>query len=187
MHAIDDSIRKVLNGELEHYRNVVDACEPRVRAVVAAMIPDPNLVPDLTQEVFIIAYRRLADYRPGTNFTAWLRAIARNVARNERRRWYRKREMEERYRTAVEEYIEDDIAALVEALPEDMLESLQDCVARLNDNARTLVDGFYYGEEPIRQLAARLRISANAAKVILHRARQAIGRCLRRKDQCNVP
>jgi len=91
MSELDDHIRACRQGDPNRFEAVVKACEPTVRAVVAAMIPDENLVPDLTQEVFVIAYRKLESYRPGTDFRAWIRAIARNVAQNERRRWYRRR------------------------------------------------------------------------------------------------
>lgn len=186
MDKLEEHISRVLKGDQASYTYVVDACEPRVRAVIAAMCPDPNVVADLTQETFIIAYQRIDSYKPGTNFLAWLRTIARNVTQNERRKWYRRRDMEERYRSEVEQTIESAVDDLVDTLPEDMIEALTSCIENLKGRTRSLVDGFYFDEESVKELAKQLDLTANAAKVTLHRARNALGNCMKSKGTCDV-
>jgi RNA polymerase sigma-70 factor, ECF subfamily len=181
MDALDEHIRGCLSGDRDRFAEIVKACEPKVRAVLAAMTPDPNAVPDLTQEVFVIAYQRLASYQPGTNFSAWLRAIARNVAQNERRRWYRRQEMEARYQAQAEARIAENIDRFIESLPEEVLESLRGCVAGLGGRTRSLVERVYYGECSLKEVAELLQFSSSAARVALHRARQALGKCLQKK------
>jgi len=186
MDNIDQIIAKILSGNPDLYREIVETYESRVRAVVAAMVPDPNVTADMTQEVFVIAYQRLASYRTGTNFFAWLRTIARNVAQNERRRWYRRRELEGRYEAEVAQQVEPYVDRLIEDLPEDLLSSVKDCVTHLQGKARQAMDGFYFGEHSIQELAKLMEISAGSAKVILHRARHAVGSCLQKKGRCDV-
>jgi len=186
MDNVDQVVADVLRGDINRYSDIVAAYEGKVRAVVAAMVPDPNQVPDLTQEVFVIAFQRLSTYQPGTQFLAWLRTIARNVSQNERRRWYRRHEMEERFRGQVDERLEAYVERLVDDLPEDMLVSLRDCVNRLPGRTREVMDGFYYKESSVNDLAERLRITVSSAKVILHRARQALGTCLQKKGHSHV-
>jgi len=48
---------------------------------------------DLAQEVFLIVHRRLASYDPARPIEAWLYGIARNVARDDRKRARRRREV----------------------------------------------------------------------------------------------
>ena len=186
MENLDQTIALIRAGNSDLYGKIVDEFEGKVRAVVAAMIPDPNLVPDLTQEVFLIAYQRLDSYRPGTNFPAWLRTIARNVAQNERRRWYRRREMEAGFRAEVAHHVEAHIDRTLDEMPEDALDALKECVSRLQGKSQDVMQGFYYKDRPLAELADRLRITENSAKVILHRARQAIGSCLQKKGRCHV-
>ena len=185
MNDLDPIIAQIRGGEPDLYRRIVEDCEGPVRTVIAAMIPDPNLTADLTQEVFVIAYQRLATYQPGTNFVAWLRAIARNVAQNERRRWYRRHALEERYQAEVAQQVETHVDRLVDELPEDLLNSVQDCVTHIEGKARLLLDGFYYQKHSVHDLAQQLRISTGSVKVILHRARHAVGSCLQKKRQCH--
>ena len=185
MSELDDHIRACLQGDADRFEAVVQACEPTVRAVVAAMIPDENLVPDLTQEVFVIAYRKLESYRPGTDFRAWIRAIARNVAQNERRRWYRRREVRRDYQADAERRLAENIDQFVKDLPDDTLGALRDCVGGLQGRARALVDGYYYDRCSVNELSELLKMSANAAKVALHRARRALENCVEKKGRAD--
>jgi len=166
---------------MRRFEEVVKASEPTVRGVLAGMTPDPNAVPDLAQEVFLIAYQRLSSYTPGTNFMAWIATIARNVAQNERRRWYRRKQMQERYQAEAEYLLAESIDQFVESLPEQVLESLRECVGGLGGRTREVVDGYYYGGCSLKRVADLLSVSSTAAKVALHRARQAIGKCLKGK------
>lgn len=186
MENLDEIIQRIIAGEADLYEEVVNEYEARVRSVVAAMIPDPNRVPDVTQETFITAYNCLGKYQPGTNFLAWIRTIARNMAQNERRKWYRNRDAHERHRVEVEELVEDEIFRIVDALPEDVLDSLRGCVDGLGDKTKGLVDGFYFKEQAIKELSEALDLSISAVKVTLHRAREAIGKCMRRKGHGDV-
>lgn len=179
--TLDDHVRACQAGDLDRFAAIVAACEPKVRGVLAAMIPDPNCIPDLTQEVFVTAYEKLGTYQPGGNFLAWIRSIARHVAQNERRRWYRRQDLQQRYQAETEERISDQVEAWVDSLPEDVLASLRSCVDGLGGRTRELVDGFYFEGQSLQRLADALKLSAGAAKVALHRARSALGKCLDRK------
>ncbi|MDD4871330.1 MAG: sigma-70 family RNA polymerase sigma factor [Kiritimatiellae bacterium] len=178
---IDDFVKKTLEGDLESYRKVIESFEPRVRVVIASMVPDSSLVDDLTQEVFIIAYQKLSTYKPDTQMGSWLAQIARNVAQNERRRWYRKNDMKERYRAEIEKRIEVDIDRMAGSLRGDVLDALQQCIKLLNETAHKMIDGFYFKEMAVKELADNFSMTAGAVRVILCRARQSIAECLQRK------
>ena len=181
MDALDRCARQCVEGDANRFEEIVKICEPKVRAVLAAMIPDHDRVADLTQDTFVIAYRKLSTYQPGTNFLAWIRTIARNVAQNERRRWYRLQDARQNYQAEAERCIAENIDRFVDSLPEETLESLRNCVGRLGGRTRTLVERYYLEGCPVKTLSDALKVSATAAKVALHRARHALGKCLERK------
>ena len=62
-----------------------------VFAYVMAVTNDKELAEDLTQEAFLVAYRRMADYDKTRDFGAWLRGIARKLVMAQRRRSMRGR------------------------------------------------------------------------------------------------
>ena len=53
------TIERVLAGELDQYRGIVRAFEADVFRVAAPVLGSRSAAEDLTQETFIIAYRRL--------------------------------------------------------------------------------------------------------------------------------
>src|SRR3954452_6378386 len=75
---IDAVLEQVGRGDRDAFRFIVRKFSLPLRCYVASQLHHPNDVDDLTQEVFIAAYRDLASYRPGSDFGAWLRGIARN-------------------------------------------------------------------------------------------------------------
>ena len=182
MSQTDEDIRDVLEGNIERYGEVVRDCEPVVRAVLSAMVPDDSQVDDLTQETFLIAYRRLRQYQPGTHFKAWLRAIARNVALNERRRWIRKAELLDRHRAEVEDLLEKQMSAAVDAMADNALTAVRDCVKDLEPRARELIEGFYFGGLSVKDLAGQTRMTEGAVRVALHRARQDVAALLKKES-----
>src|SRR5438445_9579847 len=48
-----------------------------LRGFILGLLPDHNLAEDVFQEVFLTVTRKAAEFRPGTNFLAWVRSIAR--------------------------------------------------------------------------------------------------------------
>lgn len=93
--------------------------------------------------------------------------------------------MQEQYKVEFEEQVDDELYRIVESLPEDVLESLRGCVDNLQDKTRDLVDGFYFQERAVKDLADAVGLTVTAAKVTLHRARNAISKCMRRKGHAN--
>ena len=73
-------------GEL--YREYAD----RVYGLALRMVVDPHRAEDLTQEVFVRAWRKLATFAGRSSFYTWLHRLAVNVVLNELRRMKREPE-----------------------------------------------------------------------------------------------
>lgn len=54
--------------------------------LIATALVGKSLADDVVQDAAIIAYRKCDDFKPGSNFGAWLATIVRNCAANERRK-----------------------------------------------------------------------------------------------------
>lgn len=59
--------------------------------VAAGIVRDASLAEDVVQEAAIVALGKSDQFRPGTNLTAWIIQIVRNVARNRVRKERRRR------------------------------------------------------------------------------------------------
>ena len=74
-------IGRVLAGDTETFAALVRRHEGEVWKVAAAMLGDRAATANLVQQTFVNAYERLEQYRPGHDFTRWLKGIARNLVR----------------------------------------------------------------------------------------------------------
>ncbi|MDQ7087766.1 MAG: RNA polymerase sigma factor [Acidobacteriota bacterium] len=81
-------------GSVEAFEAIYRAQVGRVMAVCLRLNGGcRGQAEDLVQETFVRAWQKLALYRPGTEFAAWLRRVAINVVlgarRSDQRRWKR--------------------------------------------------------------------------------------------------
>lgn len=178
---IDQTVSEVLLGNRERYREVIALCEAKVRVVLAAIVPDIDSVDDLAQEVFVTAHAKLEAYRPGTDFYAWIKAIARNLAYNERKRHLRSLDFKQRYRAHIERTLEADLAPLAAGIGDEVFGALRECVAHLKERAREIVRAFYLGGRSSRQIAAEQGRTAQWVRLVLYRSRTSLADCLRQK------
>jgi RNA polymerase sigma-70 factor, ECF subfamily len=164
-------------GRLEAFEALVRRHQP-VAYRVALRIAGPDDADDVTQDSFLRAFHRLADFRGEGAFRAWLLQIVRNTALNAVEA--RRSEPHE----AIEELVEERGAAR-ERTPVDQLEG-QERRARLEAKVRLLppahrvvlvlrdVEGLSYEE-----VATATETPLGSVKGRLHRARGELIRLLR--------
>lgn len=71
-------IRSVLKGDINSFEEIVDRYEMGIVRFIYNMIRNKETVEDLTQEVFINAYKKLHTFRQEYKFSTWLYQIAKN-------------------------------------------------------------------------------------------------------------
>lgn len=75
-------VRRVLGGEAEAFRTLVERHQGMVMGMVSRMVGDPDCAEELAQETFVRAYRGLGSFRGESQFSTWLIQIALHVSRN---------------------------------------------------------------------------------------------------------
>ncbi len=150
-----------------------------LRAFIRALGADEAWVDDLAQEVFILAYRRLNQFEPGTDFGKWLRSIARYLVANGRRK-------DARHSRLLPFAVMDALLAhesenAAETSISDLLPAMRECVEQLPTRSRELLQRRYAGNENAATLARGLRMNADAVRQQLLRIRLAVKECVERK------
>jgi RNA polymerase sigma-70 factor (ECF subfamily) len=80
-------VRRAQDGDGEAFRSLVERHERRVFGLVLRVLHcDREFARDVSQEVFIRAYRGLAGFDPVARFTTWLHTIALNYCITEYRK-----------------------------------------------------------------------------------------------------
>lgn len=82
-----ETVDRVLRGDTEAFRLIVDRYERPVLSFVRQLLRDPEDAPDLAQEVFFAAFDKLNRFDPAcSQLSTWLFTIARNKAINANRK-----------------------------------------------------------------------------------------------------
>ena len=169
-----DDVALAAGGDVRAFERLYHAHLPRVHALVRRMTAGRE-ADELTQDVFVRVWQKLASFRGESAFGTWLHRLAVNVVierfRTETTRRQRHHDGEEVFETLA-------------ALPRsgDLAMDLDVALSRLPDGAREIfvlhdVEGYKH-----REIAALLEISAGTSKAQLHRARMMLRKQLTSAD-----
>jgi RNA polymerase sigma-70 factor (ECF subfamily) len=74
-------VERVKSGDMRAFEMLVVKYQRRIERLIARMVRDVDLVPDIAQETFIRAYRAIPQFRGDSAFYTWLYRIAVNTAK----------------------------------------------------------------------------------------------------------
>lgn len=179
-----DLVDRIRRGEPGAFEALVRENGGRLLSLARRYLRNEEDARDTVQEAFLAAHRSIASFRGQSSLSTWLHRIAVNAALMKLRR--RKSAVDE---GSIEDllpgFLEDGHAAEGPFAhwgdsAERMLESkeisalVREAIDRLPDNYRTVLLLRDIEEMSGEETAAALGITANAVKIRLHRARQAL-------------
>jgi RNA polymerase sigma-70 factor, ECF subfamily len=160
-------------GDRRAFERIYRMHAGRVFSLCARMTSDRERAEELTQDVFVRAWDKLALFRGESAFSTWLHRLAVNVVLNDRKSGARERD-----RTTDEDV--DGMASrrAHSSVTERM--DLETAIATLPPGARKIfvlhdVEGYKHEE-----IATMLGITAGGSKAQLHRARMLLREALNR-------
>ena len=177
---IDVVLDQVGRGHREAFRIIVRAYSLPLRCYIASQVHHPNDVDDMTQEVFLAAYRNLSVFRRGDDLGAWLRGIARNKLHDYFRSTARRDKALERFRAEVARAVEEDLERAATADSSESIEALLRCIARLPEKLRRVVRGGLDGDKPA-DLAEQFVTTVGAIYNLHYRANQLLRDCVQKE------
>lgn len=175
-------LRKVLAGDRQAFREVVEEYGPCVRAFIAAHLADAHVIDDLSQETFIAAFESLAGFRLDGDFKAWIKGIARNKVLMHLRRAELHGGAMERFQARAVGAVAAELRRHTEPDGPDAVDRLRSCLEKLPGELRGIVSARYYAREPVQSIAGRLGKSPAAVSSLLFRGRQLLASCIGRGD-----
>jgi RNA polymerase sigma-70 factor (ECF subfamily) len=166
-------------GDHAAFTLIIERHGKLVHGYLLARLTRPADAEDLGQEVFLRLYTAKAVPRGSMELAMrpWLLGIARNVLREHVRATRRRRETAW---TALCLDVEDLVGS-GESDGRDfdeVLGKLPGCLEALGPSARQAIDLYYHDDLRMREIADRFKRSEGAVKLLVHRARQAVRRCL---------
>lgn len=180
-------IARVQRGDSQAFEPLVDRHERRVRSLVFHIVRRRDEVEDITQEIFIKAFKSIRGYNSESSFRTWLGRIAVNHCYDYLRREQKARvtyywQMGEETSRRIEESLEKR-----EELSVEQRVALRDLAAKLLERApvddRVILALKELEDRSIEEIAELLSLRANTVKVRLHRARKRMLEDLKRWRQ----
>ena len=181
-HRVDDKhiLARAGRGELDAFEELVRRYEKRVYVIALRSSGNPEDAADITQEVFLRAWRSIENFRGDSGFSTWLFRITMNICVDHARH----RQTQPQTTTLTTEDDEERPIHDTAPTPEEQLDNkelgreLAAALAEISEEHRRIVllrdvSGMSYSE-----IAEILEISEGTVKSRLARARIALRRIL---------
>jgi RNA polymerase sigma-70 factor (ECF subfamily) len=170
----NDLIPLVLKGDQQAYKVLVDRYQSYIFTLVLRLMPSREDAEEVAQDVFVKAYRSLADFKGGSKFSTWLYTIAHNTAITYLRKKKQKILAIDDESTFMQlENQESDFKAnqVEDKSRKDMVYR---AIEMLSPDDAQIITLFYKGDQSLDEIASIIGIETNTVKVRLFRARQKL-------------
>ena len=167
----NEIISRVLQGEQNAYAELVNRYRGYVFTLVLRMVKSREDAEEIAQDVFVKAYRSLADFRGESKFSTWLYTITNTTSIT----FLRKKKLEvhsldnEKVFQAADNKDSGFRANLVGQ--KSRVNMVNEAIAMLSPDDAEIITLFYKAEQNLEEISKILRLETNTVKVRLHRAR----------------
>ena len=170
-------IHRILSGDDEAFNLLVRRYEKSIHARVWQKIGDFHHAEEITQDIFLQAYKKLSTLKDPNQFAGWLYAVENRLCID----WMRKQKptMQSLENTPVraidnltyECYVSEQQES---EATECRYETVEKLLAKLPENERTVMMLYYLSEMTAKEIGKSLGVSVNTIRSRLHRARRRL-------------
>lgn len=166
-----DIIQLVLNGNQSAYSMLVERYRNYVFTIVLRYIKGREDAEEVSQDVFMKAYRSLADFRGNSKFSTWLYTVTTTTCIT----FLRKKKLE--IHSLDNEKVFDLANNIDSGFSANQIEHktkinmVTEAIKMLNPEDAQIITLFYKGEQSLEEIAQIVGKETNTIKVQLHRAR----------------
>jgi RNA polymerase sigma-70 factor (ECF subfamily) len=166
-----DIINLVLKGNKQAYEIIVRRYQSFVLTLVMRQIKRREDAEEVAQDIFVKAFRGLADFKGHSKFSTWLYVIANTTCISflRKKRW----DIQSLDEGHVKETLEDrkGVMQTHEVELKSRAAMIHKAIELLSPDDAQIVTLFYKLEQSLEEIAIILGVEANTAKVRLFRAR----------------
>jgi RNA polymerase sigma factor (sigma-70 family) len=167
-------IKRILQGDQAIFATLVQRYQQYVFTLVLRFTDSREDAEEVSQDVFVKAYRSLADFRGDAKFSTWLYTVVRTSCIT----FLRKKRLDttsiDNERTALQlENRESGFNAnTIEQKSRHAM--VNQAIRLLSPDDSQLITLFYKGEQSLEEIGKIMRLEPNTVKVKLHRARNRL-------------
>ena len=159
----------------EDFFRLFMAGQRRIYTFILMLVPNSNDADDLMQEVASVMWSKFDDFEQGTNFAAWGVQIARYIVMNYRRT------LKNTHIHFTDKFVDGIIDYAAESsVKRERLDMLKECIKKLSEANRQLIQMHYTQELTIKRVAESTGRSVNTLYKVMSRLHDSLLNCVRR-------
>lgn len=170
----NEIISRVLRGEQSLYADLVKRYQNFVFTITLRYTHSREDAEEIAQDVFVKAYRSLADFRGESRFSTWLYTIVTTTCIT----FLRKKKLDTHSLDNEKVFeVADGVDSGFRANQVEQKSKVQmvnKAIRLLSPDDAKLITLFYQGEQSLEEIGQIMGLEANTVKVRLHRARQRL-------------
>ncbi|MBS1601890.1 MAG: sigma-70 family RNA polymerase sigma factor [Bacteroidetes bacterium] len=174
-------IKRILQGDQAIFATLVQRYQQYVFTLVLRFTDSREDAEEISQDVFVKAYRSLADFRGDSKFSTWLYTVVRTSCIT----FLRKKKLDttsidnERTFMQLENKESGFNANSIEQKSRHAM--VNEAIRLLSPDDSQLITLFYKGEQSLEEIGRIMRLEPNTVKVRLHRARNRLREHIEKK------
>lgn len=170
----NEIISRVLRGEQSHYAELVNRYQNLVFTIIMRYTKSREDAEEISQDVFVKAYRSLADFRGDSKFSTWLYTIANTTCISFLR--HRRLETYSLDQESVFDAADSRESGMMtnQVEQKSRWEMVNHAIKLLSPDDAKIILLFYKAEQSLEEIGHIMGMMPNAVKVRLHRARQRL-------------
>jgi RNA polymerase sigma-70 factor (ECF subfamily) len=175
-------IQEVLKGKQQAYTLLVEKYQGYVFTLVLRYVTDRNQAEEVAQDVFVKAYRCLADFKGNSKFSTWLYAIVHTTCLSHLRK---KRDetvlLENDQLLSAAMHLQSHDGADNKLEQKNRKQLLEKAIATLSAEDAQVITLFYLADQSLEEIGKITGVPAATVKARLFRARQRLRTLLETK------
>lgn len=171
-----------LSAENDEVMRLLLKSQNMLSVYVYALVQDWDIVEDVVQETAVYICGHWQEFKPGTNFEAWARAIAHNRLRDAfKARQKKGLQVPDLALSNLTESVTDPEWEQYGDYFRDRKQALAKCVENLPQNSRRVIQLHYDDQKPVEKVAAELKRTLDATYKMLSRIRMQLRQCVEQR------
>ena len=179
MHHQDEHelLTQIISGQTKNYAVLVKRYERLVFTLALRMLKNREEAEEISQDVFVKAFKSLATFKGNAKFSSWLYRITYNACLDTLSRKRKQPSLGdiEKIADIKTPRTETIIDSMEKAVQQQLL---KDCIARLNAEEAFLITIYYYEEQSISEIAQITDLTESNVKIKLYRSRKKLAKLL---------
>ena len=175
MEDLDEMIlvKRIIDGDVNLFSVLLKRYERPVHSLIQQIISSREDAEELTEDVFIKAFRSLNSFRGGCSFSTWLYRIAYNAAISASRK--RKITFPAFDESLLNDIPDETVDLLLDSdEDEELIRELEQAIELLEIGEKILISLYYTEGKSISEISTILQISPENVKIRLFRIRKKI-------------